>query len=120
MERLETQLGHDLNLVVRRRALAVDAEVAVRCRLAAVAVSREIGRYHREPLSEPGRDLVPHDMGLRIAVQQQYRRPLPPAHEIDRCTRRLDLGSAKPFEQVATPSQTIGAGCAGHDKGLSV
>ena len=69
-------------------------------------------------LREPWRDLVPHNMCLGIAVQQQYRRPLSPTDEVDKCTRCLDLGSAKTFEHVATPSQTVGAGRAGHDKGL--
>ena len=48
--------------------------VGVARRLRAVAVAAQVGGDDREALGEPRRDLVPHDVGLRVAVQEQQRR----------------------------------------------
>ena len=52
-------------------------------RLGAVAVATQVGGDDSVVLSERGRDLVPHDVGLRIAVQQQQRRAVALDYQVD-------------------------------------
>ena len=44
-------------------------------RLGGVAVAVQTGRDHAEAPSQAGRDLVPGEVGLGMAVQQQERWP---------------------------------------------
>ena len=60
--------------------------VGVRRRPGGAAVAAQVGRDHGEPLGQAGRDPVPHGRGLRVAVQQQQRRP-----------RRRGAGGSRPF-----------------------
>ena len=52
--------------------------VGGRLGLRGVAVAPEFGGDDGEVLGEPGGDLVPHDVGLRVVMEQQERGPLPP------------------------------------------
>jgi hypothetical protein len=58
----------------------------VRCiavRLVGAAVAAQVRHHHREALGKRWRYGFPHDAGLRIAVQQQQRRPRAADQRID-------------------------------------
>ena len=69
---------HHRDEIVRGGALAVHRVIARRrLRLVAVAVAAHVRRDDGVGAGKLGRDLVPHDVGLRIAVQEQRTaRPL--------------------------------------------
>ena len=73
-EALEAELAHEPDLVGGHRPLGVRRVVGRRGGAGRVAVPTQVGEDHRVPVGEPRRDAVPHDVGLRVAVQQQDRR----------------------------------------------
>ena len=74
-EALEAEVLHDVDLVLRHRALRVVRVVGQALRLAAVAVTAQDRGDDREALGERGRDVAPRVQRQRRAVQQQQRRP---------------------------------------------
>jgi hypothetical protein len=44
--------------------------------LRGVAIPAQIRHYHREMVGQNWGDFVPHNMGLRVTMQQKQRRPL--------------------------------------------
>jgi hypothetical protein len=68
-------------------------------RFGTVTVSPQIRRHDREVLGQHGGDQVPHRVGLWIAVQQQYRRPVTPVDEFYLGVRRLYSLLFKALEQ---------------------
>ena len=58
--------------------------------LGGVAVAAQVGADDGEALGEPRRDPVPHRVRLRIAVQQQERRPAAADPQLDLGTRAGD------------------------------
>jgi hypothetical protein len=72
-ELLKAQLAHHQHLVPGHRALGVGLVVAAARGLAAVPVAAQVGEDHGVVFGEDGGDVMPHDMGLRVAVQQQHR-----------------------------------------------
>ena len=70
-EALEAERGHDLHLVLGHRSLGIVLVPHAAVRLAGLAVAAQVRKHDREALGQAGRDLVPHDVGLRIAVQQE-------------------------------------------------
>ncbi len=106
VERVEAQLGHDLDLVLRGGALAIDAQVP--CgggRFAAVAIAAQIGRHHGVVPGQPGGHLVPLDVGLGIPVEQQQGRSTAAVHQVDGRAVRLDPGFCEAFEHGPLPKQ---------------
>ena len=99
VEAMETQRGHHLDLIPRRGALAMLVEV-VGCRLAAVAVAAQVRHHHRVVRGKRRRHLVPHHVGLRVAVEQEERRALAAFHQIDGGGRGLDPGLGEAFEHA--------------------
>ena len=97
-KRLETQGPHDLDLVLGHGAFRVCGVGIVAERFGTVAVATQIGHHHREALGQPGSDLVPHDVGLGIAVQKQERRPGTAVHGVDDGAIGLNVGRAKTLE----------------------
>jgi hypothetical protein len=97
-EAVEAELGHRRDLVGGGRALAVAGVVVAVGGMAAVAVAAQVAGDHGEALGQPGRHLVPHEMGLRIAVQQQERRPRASAHQVDLALRGGDARFLEPLE----------------------
>ena len=89
-ERLEPELAHHRDLVARHRPLRVRRVVGRGRRLRAVAVAAQIGRHHREVARQARRHLVPHHVGLRMAVQQQERRPAAAMAHADRRLAGVD------------------------------
>ena len=75
-ELVEPERRHHLDIVLRHRAERIVGMIRLARWLLRVAVAAEIGRDHGEFLREAGRELVPGEMGERIAVQQQQRRAL--------------------------------------------
>ena len=66
-----SELLHDFDLVLRHRAeRIVDVVLAAVLGPDAVTIAAQIGGDDMEPLGEAAGDLVPGDMGQRIAVQQ--------------------------------------------------
>ena len=70
-ETLEAEVLHDVDLVLRQRALRIIRVVGQARRLAAVAVAAQIRRDDREFLGEARRDVAPRVERERCTVQQQ-------------------------------------------------
>ena len=68
--------------------------------LRAVAVAAQIGGDDGEFFRKPWRDLVPHHMGERIAVEQEERRTRSAFAQIDARARRIELRERKAFEHA--------------------
>ena len=99
-ERIEPQVLHGVHQILRHRPLGVVEVLRVALRLAAVAVAAQVGAHNRKVLGQPVRDLVPHGVGLRVAVQQQQRRPVAAPDEIhDLAASRFNLHPVKSLEQ---------------------
>src|SRR5690606_367261 len=64
---------HDLNHVLRHRPLGIGEVVRIIGRAGTCSVPPKIRKYDSETAREGGRQLVPHDMRLRISVQEQER-----------------------------------------------
>ena len=90
IEAIETKRSHHLDQVERHRALGIGQVLGVGGRLAAGAITAQVGRDDREALGEARRDLVPHHMSLRIAVNEEQRRAVAALHESDLRPRGLD------------------------------
>ena len=100
---IKPQVRHQARQVPRHGALGIGRMVRVRRRLAAVAVTAQIGHDQGVMPRHQGRQLVPHGMGLRIAVQQQNRRPLASRAEIDGDATDLPAIFLKAVEHQAVP-----------------
>ena len=70
VEAVEPERRHRPALVLRHRPLGVGRVVGGGGRLAAVAVSAQVGGGDREPLRQPRRDMAPHEARLRVSVQE--------------------------------------------------
>ena len=68
------QRAHDGQAVLGHGALGIDGVLGVSGRRGAGAVAAQIGNDQSAVAGELRGDLVPDDVGLRIAVQQQQRR----------------------------------------------
>jgi hypothetical protein len=66
----KTQAAHQLDLILRHRALGIIGMIAAARWFAAVAVAAQIGRDHGVALCKLGRNLAPHQMIFRVAMQQ--------------------------------------------------
>ena len=99
-EALVAQRAHDLGHVMRHGALRVWRVVGVARRLFGIAVAAQVRADQGETLSQSRGDPAPHHMGLRIAVEQQQRRPLPARPHTNPRARRLNVEQAKTGEQI--------------------
>ncbi len=95
----EAEMPHDGELVVRHGPLCMVQMLGVALRSTAVAIATQIRRHHGVMPRQHRRDAVPGQMGLRIAVQQQQRRPL--ARDVGRDPRltRVDVVAHKRLEK---------------------
>ena len=66
-----TQLLHNLDLVLCHDALGIMQVLFIAMGLVAVTVPAEVCCHHRKLLGQAWGDLVPHDVRLRIAVEEQ-------------------------------------------------
>jgi hypothetical protein len=72
-------------------------------RLATVSVTPQIGDHQGEVARELRRDLVPHDVGLWIAVEEQQRWAFSSDHGIDRDIFEIDFLAAKLGRETTEP-----------------
>ncbi len=73
-EAVMAKLRHDTDEVGRHRPFRVGAVVRIAAGLAEFAVAAQVGGDDGEAFGQRGSDLVPHDVRLRVAVDQQQRR----------------------------------------------
>src|SRR5438552_7030442 len=90
---------HDLDLVLcHRPERIVDVVFAAIVGADAVAVAAQIRRDNMKALGQTVSDLVPGDMGQRVAVQQQQRRAVATVSQMDSGAARGNLCPGEPFE----------------------
>src|ERR1700761_3992923 len=70
-EALVAEFAHDEDLVVGHRAFGVRVVSRTARRFAAVAVAAQVGEDDHVVFGQDGGDVVPHHVGLRVAVQEQ-------------------------------------------------
>ena len=70
-KRLETELLHHLDLILRHGPFRVGHVLRVPRQFATVPVAPQVCSHYRKILRQTWGNLVPHGMGLRIAVEQQ-------------------------------------------------
>ena len=99
VEGLVAQVGHHFQLILRCSPLAVRLRVVSHHGFAAVAVAPQVGRDDGVAFCQNRRYLVPHYMGLRVAMQQERRRAAAAAHEVDDRFGGLYPLSGKCFKQ---------------------
>ena len=91
VERRESQIVHDRQLILRGRALAIDLQFCVAgIWFIAVALATQVRRDHCVMFGQFRCDLVPLNVGLGVPVQQQQPRSLPSVYKIDRYPVRKD------------------------------
>src|SRR3984893_18061408 len=96
---------HNLDLVLcHRPERIVDVVFAAIIGADAVAVAAQIGGDDVKPFGETAGELVPGDMGQRIAVQQQQRRAVATVPQMDAGAAGGDLRPRKPYEHSALPT----------------
>ena len=83
---------HHFDLVLGHGAERVVRAVRLLRRRRTVAVAAQIGRHDMKPLGQARRHLVPRNMGQRVAVQKQQRRPAAAVAQADARAARLDVG----------------------------
>src|SRR5690242_101732 len=94
-ELAEPELRHHVDLVLSHHSLRVRDVVFTFGRLAAISVPAKIRNDESEIVGKLRRNLVPHDMSLGIAVEQQQWRPLASYHHVDRYVLEIDFLSPK-------------------------
>ena len=81
---------HHLDHRIRHGALGVGRVLGVGSRRIRPAVAGQVRDDQAEALRQRRRHAMPHHVGLRIAVQQQQRRPSPPVRAKMRAGRGVD------------------------------
>ena len=99
-EGIEPQLLHYAHLVLGHGALGILGMLRVAGGLAAVAVTPQVGGHHGEVPRQQRRNLVPHDVGLRIPVQQQHRWALAALDVINGGAIGLDKPALESFKHA--------------------
>jgi hypothetical protein len=94
-EALVPEGTHDFDLIERHRPLGIVGVVLAVWRFTAVAVATQISHDDGEALRECWRDLVPLDVRLRIAVDQQERRSTAAYQRMNHRAGGLDAAGRK-------------------------
>lgn len=110
-EGLEAKVPHERDLISGHGALGVRGVIELRRWPGRVAVPTQVGKDDRVPVSQFRRHPVPHHMTLRVAVQQQNRRPVAAHGGVDarlvdvdvRAFKALELGSCLPLPGRTNP-----------------
>ncbi len=109
-EALEAEVAHQLDLVLRHRALGiVDVLVAV-FGLAAVAVAAQVRRDDGVLLCKLRRHAIPREVSERRAVDQQERWAAAADDRVQRCAACLDLVHLEAGQQLRIERAGIGGG----------
>ena len=82
-EPAEAELAHQPDLVLGHRSLGVHLACGVRLGLGRVAVAAQVSDHDGVVPGQAGGDLPPHQVVLRVAVQQQQRRARPGDGAVD-------------------------------------
>ena len=98
-EAREPEVTHHLDHVQRHRALRVGGMARVGRGLRRVAVAAQVRADNGELARQRGGDPVPHRVRLRIAVEQQQRRPAAADHAVNPRARGVDVLRRKAGEQ---------------------
>ena len=107
MEAVEYEAVHEGDLVAGHDPERVVGGVGRPFRLRRVAVAPQVGAHHGEPVGQDRRHLAPQGQALRVAVQQQHRRPAAGHHAVDpHVGGHIDQALLEPLEHAADPSQT--------------
>ncbi len=99
-EAVEAELLHHPHLIRGHGALRVGRVVGRGLGLGAVAVAAQVGGDHGEGSGEARRHPVPHDVGLREAVEQEKGRARAAGHQVDGGVRQADLPVRESLEHV--------------------
>ena len=67
-------------------------------RLGAVAVAAQVSGHHGEVACQARRDQVPHDVSLRVTVQEEERRAVAAESQVDLCLACVDGALLEPLE----------------------
>ena len=99
-----TELLHDLHLVLRHRPeRIIDVVLATVVGPDTVAIAAQVRGDDVEALGQARGDLVPRDMGQRIAVQQQQRRSVAAVPQMDSRAARRNFRPGEPLEHPPAP-----------------
>ena len=99
---LKSKMAHDLYLVERHTALRVVGVILAIRRFASVAIATQVGSHYGEFPGQPRCDFVPHDVCLRVAVQEQQRRTFAARNYMDSCARGLDFRDPESIKHAGT------------------
>ena len=95
----ETEMAHHRDLIGGHGPFRIVDVVVTARRLITVAIAAQIGGDHREAPCQIGRDPVPGQVGLRMTVQQQQRRPGTPDGRANADAVHVDILPAKAGQQ---------------------
>ena len=110
-EPLVAERAHHGEAVLGHRALGVDRVLGVAARRGAGAVAAQVGDDQGELARQLGRHLVPADVGLRVAVQQEQRRARAAGAQEDRAAGGVDapcLETGKEIGQRTHAFRSVG------------
>ena len=108
-----TQGLHQAAQISGHRPLRVSHPIRARRRCLALAIAAHVGRHDAEVFRQRWGHLVPHHVGLRIAVYQQKRRPLPARAAMQYDLARLDPPTLEALEHPrdSSPRLPCPGGC---------
>src|ERR1700722_14204896 len=102
VEAVEPERTHYLDHIERHRSRGVWKMLGICWRLAAVAITAQVGNHQRKILGEARCDLVPDDVILRISMKQQHRRSSAALNQRDFRSRSFDALVREAFEHCAS------------------
>ena len=103
-EPVVAELAHHLDLVACHRSLRIGRVVGIGRRLAAVSVAAQVRGHDGKLLREARSELVPHDVRLGDAVQQQGWRAIAAVPHPDQRLAGVDHRLLEPLEHPAYSS----------------
>src|SRR4029077_12079460 len=95
---VETQRGHDFDLILRHRPESIARVILAARRCFGIAVPPQIRTDNGEFTRQHRRNPSPGQMGKWITVHQEHRRPAAAGNGDDAGTAGFDFGSAEAFE----------------------
>ena len=100
VEPLEAVVPHDLHLVEGHRPEGIIDAVFPALGFGRVPVAAQVGQDHRVVFGQFADDLVPGDVRLRVAVDEQQRCPLAAAQHVDRGSAGLNRLPGEPGKEA--------------------
>ena len=106
------ELLHQRHHVARHLGLGIGRVVRRRAGLEGAAIAAQVGAIDGEAVGQRRRDAMPHRMGLRVAVQQQQRRPLAAMAQAQPALRQVQFGESEALEKHRPSARRFVATCA--------